>query len=301
MNKILLIVNPVSGNKNSTKILPNIKSILKKEFDLTDIIKTEYPNHIEEIVLNYNFDSLHCICIIGGDGSFHEAINGMLNRKDQKKIPLALIPSGSGNSLCRDLNLLDPLKATKNIINQNKMKIDILKITDYNQNIIYSFNIVGWGMVTDIGIKAEKYRWLGTSRYTILSLFQILLKRTRFANIVYTNNNNKKNEINKELMFIMLSNTIHTGKGMKIAPKAKLNDGLVDLLLIENISRFKLLKLMPKLFTGQHIDDDDVKYTQAKKIEFTSKNKNALNIDGEIKGTSPFKLEIISKAIEIFK
>ena len=301
MNKILLIVNPVSGNKNSTKILPNIKSILKKEFDLTDIIKTEYPNHIEEIVLNYNFDALHCICIIGGDGSFHEAINGMLNRKDQKKIPLALIPSGSGNSLCRDLDLLDPLKATKNIINQNKMKIDILKITDYNQNIIYSFNIVGWGMVTDIGIKAEKYRWLGTSRYTILSLLQILLKRTRFANIVYTNNNNKKNEINKELMFIMLSNTIHTGKGMKIAPKAKLNDGLVDLLLIENISRFKLLKLMPKLFTGQHIDDTDVQYTQVKEIKFTSKNKNALNIDGEIKGTSPFKLEIISEAIEIFK
>ena len=59
MNKILLIVNPVSGNKNSTKILPDIKNILKKEFDLTDIIKTEYPNHIEEIVLNYNFDSLH--------------------------------------------------------------------------------------------------------------------------------------------------------------------------------------------------------------------------------------------------
>ena len=301
MNKILLIVNPVSGNKNSTKILPDIKNILKKEFDLTDIIKTEYPNHIEEIVLNYNFDALHCICIIGGDGSFHEAINGMLNRKDQKKIPLALIPSGSGNSLCRDLDLLEPLKATKNIINQNKMKIDILKITDYNQNIIYSFNIVGWGMVTDIGIKAEKYRWLGTSRYTILSLFQILLKRTRFANIVYTNNNNKKNEINKELMFIMLSNTIHTGKGMKIAPKAKLNDGLVDLLLIENISRFKLLKLMPKLFTGQHIDDTDVQYTQVKEIKFTSKNKNALNIDGEIKGTSPFKLEIISEAIEIFK
>ena len=99
----------------------------------------------------------------------------------------------------------------------------------------------------------------------------------------------------------MLSNTIHTGKGMKIAPKAKLNDGLVDLLLIENISRFKLLKLMPKLFTGQHIYDDDVKYTQVKEIEFTSKNKNALNIDGEIKGTSPFKLEIISEAVEIFK
>lgn len=299
MNKILLIVNPVSGNKNSTKILPNIKSILKKEFDLTDIIKTEYPNHIEEIVLNYNFDSLHCICIIGGDGSFHEAINGMLNRKDQKKIPLALIPSGSGNSLCRDLDLLDPLKATKNIINQNKMKIDILKITDYNQNIIYSFNIVGWGMVTDIGIKAEKYRWLGTGRYTILSLLEIILKKTNNAHIMYYDKNNKKHNLENKFIFAVICNTIHTGKGMKIAPRAKLNDGLMDLVLIKDVPRLKLLKLMPKLFTGEHINDNAVKYIHVSKLELKPNIISKLNIDGEIKGKTPFELTVIPDKIEI--
>ena len=301
MDKLLLIVNPVSGNKNYKKILPDIKNILQKKFQLTEIIKSEYKGHIEKILITYDFNELNFICLIGGDGTFHEAINGMLNRNDKKKIPLALIPCGSGNSLCRDLKILDPLKAAKHITNQNKINIDVLKITDYNKDIIYSFNIVGWGMVTDIGIKAEKYRWLGTSRYTFLSLFEIIFKKTRSANIVYIDDNDNKVEGKKseELMFIMISNTIHTGKGMKIAPKAKLNDGLVDLLLIKKASRFRLLKLMPKLFSGDHIHDDNVEYNQVKKIIFTSQNKNKLNIDGEIKGESPFKLEMIPKGIEI--
>ena len=302
MNKLLLIVNPVSGNKNYKKILPDTQNILQKNFKLIEIIQSKYKGHIEKIVKNYNFSKIDSICLIGGDGTFHEAVNGMMNRIDNNKIPLALIPCGSGNSLCRDLNLLNPLKAAKNISKKNKMNIDILKITDYNKKIIYSFNIVGWGMVANIGIKAEKYRWLGTSRYTLLSLSEIIFKKTYFANIIYFDKNNIeiKGENKEELMFIMIANTVHTGKGMKIAPNAKLNDGLVDLLLIKNVSRSRLFKLMPKLFSGEHIKDHNVTYKQVRKIIFNSKNKNKLNIDGEIKGMSPFKLEIIPQALEIF-
>ena len=302
MNKLLLIINPVSGNKNYQKILPDIQNIFKKKFQLIETIQSEHKGHIEEIVKKYNYDAIDFICLIGGDGTFHEAINGMMSRTDNNKIPLGLIPCGSGNSLCRDLNLLNPLKAAKNISKQNKMSIDILKITDYNKNIVYSFNIVGWGMVANIGIKAEKYRWLGTSRYTLLSLAEIIFKKTYFANIIYFDKNNNKitDKDKKELMFIMIANTVHTGKGMKIAPNAKLNDGLVDMLLIQNVSRARLFKLMPKLFSGEHIKDHNVIYKQVKEIIFNSENKSKLNIDGEIKGISPFKLEIIPKALEIF-
>ena len=127
-------------------------------------------------------------------------------------------------------------------------------------------------------------------------------KKTYFANIIYFDKNNKevKGEGKEELMFIMIANTVHTGKGMKIAPNAKLNDGLVDLLLIKNVSRTRLFKLMPKLFSGEHIKDHNVIYKQVKEIIFNSENKSKLNIDGEIKGISPFKLEIIPKALEIF-
>ena len=298
MKTVLLIVNPVSGKKISKKLLPNtISEFQNNDFEL-EIIESKYKGHIEEILNTYNIEHYYCCCIMGGDGSFHEAINGLMKRIDKLKILLSLIPAGSGNSLGRDLNILNLQDAIKNIINGNKKNIDIAEINCDNDKI-YSFNIVGWGMVANIGIKAEKYRWLGTSRYSILSLFEIFMKNTSFSKIIYSDKNNRLTEIKNNFMFVSICNTVHTGKGMKIAPYAKLNDGLMDLILIKNASRLKLLQLMPKIFDGTHINDDIVEYIQINKLELIPNKISKLNIDGEIKGTTPFKLTVIPKKIEI--
>ena len=156
-------------------------------------------------------------------------------------------------------------------------------------------------MVTDIGIKADKYRWLGTTRYTILSLLQILIKKPHKAQLKYINQDNKTININEKFIFIIACNTVHTGKGMKMAPKAILNDGLIDLIIVKNISRFKLLSLMPKLFDGTHIFDKAANYVQTNKIEIIPKKDSKINIDGEIKSKTPIKVEIIPSAIEIYQ
>ena len=298
MKNILLIVNPVSGNKKSKIILADVQNKLKSNNMTFKVIETEYKGHIEKILKSHNLQTIDCICIIGGDGSFHEAVNGLMLREDKLKKPLGIIPAGSGNSLSRDLNILDPSDSIKALINGKSTPMDIGKI-DSDNDVIYSFNITGWGMVANIGIKAENYRWLGTSRYTILSLFEILSKNTSFAKITYYNENNKKCYIKDKFMFAAICNTIHTGKGMKIAPHAKLNDGLMDLVLIKDASRFKLLLLMSKLFNGTHIENDIVEYIQIKKIELKPKNITKLNIDGEIKGLTPFKLTVMPNQIEI--
>jgi len=297
MKKILLIINPVSGNKKYKKILFESTNYLKKNFDLKTI-KSNYKGHIQEILQLEDIKSFYCICIMGGDGSFHEAINGLMKRKDKLKIPLTLIPSGSGNSLGRDLKILNLDDALKCIANGKKKKIDIIEINCDNEKI-YSFNITGWGMVANIGIKAEKYRWLGTSRYTILSLFEIIFKKTNNAKIIYYDKNNNKHKLENRFIFAVLCNTIHTGKGMKIAPKAKLNDGFMDLILIKDVPRLKLLKLMPKLFTGEHVNDSNVEYIHVSKVELKPNETSQLNIDGEIKGRVPFESTVISNQIEI--
>ena len=298
MKRILLIVNPVSGNKISEKLLPKTISKFENGNFKVEIIKSEYKGHIEKILNSYNINSYYSCCIMGGDGSFHEAINGLMKRDDNLKIPLSLIPAGSGNSLARDLNILDFQQAIKNIMIGKKEDIDIAEI-NCNNHKIYSFNITGWGMVANIGIKAEKYRWLGTSRYTILSLLEIIFKKTNSAKIIYYDKHNKKYELEGDFMFAVLCNTIHTGKGMKIAPKAKLNDGLMDLVLIKDAPRLKLLRLMPKLFTGEHINDNSVEYIHVSKVELKPNKLSQLNIDGEIKGTTPFKISLVSNKIEI--
>ena len=298
MHTVLLIVNPISGKKAAKKILPTVVSEFEKNQLQIKIIESEYKGHIESILNTYSIEDYYFCCIIGGDGSFHEAVNGLMKRSDNLKVPLCLVPAGSGNSLARDLGILDLKIAINSIINGKKLSVDISKIDCGNQRI-YTFNIAGWGMVATVGINAERFRWLGTSRYTILSIFEIIFKKTNSANIVYYDKDNKKHELNDNFMFAVLCNTIHTGKGMKIAPKAKLNDGLIDLVLIKDAPRLKLLILMSKLFSGKHIYDDIVEYVQLSKFELKTHIISQLNIDGEIKGSAPFKLSIIPKAIQI--
>jgi diacylglycerol kinase (ATP) len=300
VKNILLIINPVSGNKDYKSYLPSVKDIFHDFNFKINIKKSKYHGHISDIVKGSDISKYFCIAIMGGDGSFHEAINGMMNRKDKQIIPIGIIPNGTGNSLCMDLNLLNPLKAAKAIANNQKIKIDIAKIITDN-TIIYNFNIIGWGLVSSIGIKAEKYRWLGPSRYTIISLLEILLKKTFKSKITFYNEKELKNEISDSFIFGVLCNTIHTGKGMKMAPKAKIDDGLVDLLLIKNVSRLKLLKLMPKLFSGTHINDENVSYLKTKKLKLSSTSNYKLNIDGEIKGSASFEFEVLPKKITTFK
>ena len=291
MKNILIITNPHSGGKTGQKILNHI---LKKFKTIPyNIIKTTHKNHPYEIANTINFDDINGICVIGGDGTMHEVINGMLSRSDNKQIPIGLIPGGTGNSFMHDLNCLNPIEAVNQIIKMEKRKIDLVKITTNNE-ILYSFNVAGWGMPPDINILAEKMRWLGPQRYNIASLIEIMKFKKRKCKLII----NEKN-ISDDYSFVLCCNTIHTGKGMKIAPKAKLDDGLMDVVAVKKTNRLKLLKLFPKIFSGNHVNDPVVKYHQVKAISINPDINSDLIIDGEILGKTPCTMEVLGKKIDV--
>ena len=233
---------------------------------------------------------------MGGDGTLHEIINGLLNRTDKKIIPIAIIPTGSGNSFSRDIKIDSVNQAIDVIINSNPQYVDLIKVISGNK-IIYSCNIIGWGLVNQIGEKAERYRWLGSIRYTIFSIIEVIRFKAKYAKICF----NEK-QVSDKFSFITISNTIHAGNKMKIAPKAKIDDGLLDIITINHtVSKLKLLTLLPKVYNGNHIKHSEIKYYQRKEITLETKQNENLNIDGEKIGETPFKASILSYKIKIFK
>ena len=99
---------------------------------------------------------------------------------------------------------------------------------------------------------------------------------------------------------ITVCNTVHVGKGMKMAPNANLDDGKMDIVMIkDNFSKLELLNLFPKLFTGEHIKNKKVIYKQGKCFTLNPLKDEILNIDGEIVGETPITIEVIPKAIEL--
>ena len=293
--KFILTVNPHGGTKKGPQILKKVKPIFEASGTDLFIIETTFAGHAKELANQLDLTEYDGFIGIGGDGTLHEIINGMLSRSDGNKIPIGIIPGGSGNSYMHDLNLTDPLKAAKAIIQGNTKFLDTARV-EVNHVVKYANNMIGWGLVTDVGKKAEHYRWMGTNRYTILSVMEVFHHKSRSAALIM---DNKK--IEDEFTFIIACNSMHVGKGMKMAPKARLDDGLIDLIVIRaGASRTRLLQVLPKLFDGSHINEPEVEYFQTSKFSLIPETDEILNIDGEIMGSTPIKVEMISKAFEMF-
>ena len=286
-----IIVNPISGNGKSEKLLKSLIDNFENKSITHKIIITEYSGHAKKICKNLK--EYEKVIIIGGDGTFNEAINGLMIN-DHKPI-IGFIPGGTGNAMMHDLKGTTYDKALDIILSNRTKKIDAMQL-DFNESIEYSINIVGWGMAADINILSEKLRFLGPTRYTIASMYYVFNKVCRKAKIEID-----EREIVDNFLFILTLNTIHTGKGMKAAPKARLDDGLMDIIILKsNISKLELLLLLPKIFSGKHVLSDKVEYVQGKKINIIPEENEILNIDGEMRCSTPINISILPHRLEIF-
>ena len=293
MKKYYLLVNPKGGHKRGLEIYEKVKHIFSSAGTNITVLHTEYAGHAFDFANTLDFIGYDGLCAIGGDGTMYELINGMLKRDDNHKIPIGLITGGTGNSFMYDVDCLDPIDAAKRIVQHKLRPLDIAKV-NANGELFYSFNIIGWGLATDAGKLAEKLRWLGGVRYDVASIIEVLKGKDRIATLTLD-----KEVIKENFIFIIGCNTIHTGKAMKMAPLAQLNDGKIDLIIVRKTSRINLLKLFPKLFSGDHIKSPLVEYRQVENFSISLEETNDLTIDGEIIGMTPLNVQMIPKMVNV--
>lgn len=293
MKKYYLLVNPKGGHKRGLEIYEKVKHIFSSAGTNITVLHTEYAGHAFDFANTLDFVGYDGLCAIGGDGTMYELINGMLKRDDNHKIPIGLITGGTGNSFMYDVDCLDPIDAAKRIVQHKLRPLDIAKV-NANGELFYSFNIIGWGLATDAGKLAEKLRWLGGVRYDVASIIEVLKGKDRIATLTLD-----KEVIKENFIFIIGCNTIHTGKAMKMAPLAQLHDGKIDLIIVRKTSRINLLKLFPKLFSGDHIKSPLVEYRQVQNFSISLEETNDLTIDGEIIGTTPLNVQMVPKMVNV--
>jgi len=294
--KIFYLNNPASGNKNGTKYYP----LINKEFDRQNIehesVQTEYAGHGIEIIKNLDFEKYDGIAAAGGDGTLFEVINGYFANKSARRIPIGTIPIGRGNAFARDLDLV-PERWTESIsaISSGKTKkVDAGTFTT-GESKYYFINILGFGFVTDIASTAFKLRMLGDLSY----VFGVFYRTAGLQSY------NLKMEVDgklieRENVFVEISNTRYTGKDFLMAPSAKLDDGLLDVTLLNKLSRVKVLLCLPKIFKGTHIQMKEVETFKAGHLKIETGSPKLLTPDGQLMGSTPIVVECIPRAIEVF-
>jgi len=290
----LVVVNPRGGKKRGLAILEQVRSVFEQAGWELAVRATEYPGHAQELARTLALDSYDNLCVIGGDGTIHEIVNGLMQRSQPASVPLGFIPAGSGNTLHQHLQCITPLDAARRIVAGRTCSLDAVKVTMGGQ-IVYSVDIIGWGGVADINRTAEGLRLLGPSRYAAAALWHLLRARRQRARVILDDR-----MIDDDFLFVIACNTKFTGKGMKLAPRAELGDGKIDVVLVRHASRLQLLKLFFKMYDGSHLSMDCVEYRQVRWFAIQSEGCECLDLDGEMKGRVPFHAEVVPAVFQVF-
>jgi diacylglycerol kinase (ATP) len=293
--KVLLIYNTVAAHNRAKKILPDIESgFIDKgiEFDLR---LTDYPEHAVDIVASADLSEYDGMIAAGGDGTLFEVINGYYKNPAKEKIPLGVLPIGTGNAFARDLELdASRWEEAVEIIRLGRpRKVDVGVFHTHGQDY-YFLNIIGLGFVADVGKTAHKLKIFGNVSYTLGVLY-----RTVFLKAYHVKIEADGKILERENIFVEISNTRYTSNFL-MAPNAEIDDGLLDVTLVSKITRRRLIQCFPKIFIGEHIHLDEVEQFKAKKIVVETDTPKILTPDGELVGITPISVECLHQAVPVF-
>ncbi len=293
-HRVHFIVNPKGGVGDNESLAKRATEWLAEHGIESKVWLTTRAGHAREMVREMEWRKDDAVCGIGGDGTMYELVNGMMGRPEGGRVPLGLLPGGTGNSFLHDLDDLDPSNLIEKIARGERRRIDLFQVK-VSGTVRYGFNIVGWAMFSTANQLAERLRCLGRRRYDAAALVQILRNRSIPGRLCMDDGE----ALEAEFTLMAIANTMHTGEGMKLAPKARIDDGMLDIIVVEKRSRRALIRLFSKLGSGRHVDEPGVRYEQVTRVRLQTEATIPLNIDGELVGSGPFEVQVLPGALEV--
>ena len=293
--KQLIVYNPWAGHGHAGKILPDIEAYLADIQLPYDILVTEYQGHGIELTRSADFSCYSGIIAAGGDGTLFEVINGYYANPASVRPPIGVIPVGTGNAFVRDMGLHhhDWKPALDAIKSGNTRKFDVGQFTTEG-NTWYYLNILGLGIVADIGATAAKMKALGNIAYTLGSLYHILKLKPYHIHLEVDGQ-----VLERENVFVEISNTRYTANFL-MAPAARTDDGLLDVTILGPKGRIGLLRSFPKIITGEHIHMPEVETFQSRHIKVITSIPKILTPDGELMASTPIDVTCLKQAIDVY-
>ena len=293
--KAMLVYNPWAGHGYGERTLPEVQDYLAQIQFPYELALTKAPGHARELVTKADLTNYSAIIAAGGDGTLFEVINGFYSNTSRKQLPIGVLPVGTGNAFIRDMDLHhQDWKSALDIIAAGKTKkCDVGRFKTEGQTWYY-LNILGLGLVADIGATALKLKALGNISYTLGSLYHILKLKPFQVRLEIDGE-----VIERENVFVEVSNTRYTANFL-MAPDARTDDGKLDVTLLGPKGRIGLLRSFPKILTGEHIHMKEVETFQAKHISISSNIPKVLTPDGELMGSTPVEIDCLQQDIDVF-
>lgn len=293
--KYRFLVNPVAGGGQAQEKWRLLKKYLTEQSFDYDVYFSKKAGDIQQYLTEkYENVARQIVIIMGGDGTLHEAINGVLKNTEVKhQIPIAYISAGSGNDFARFYNLsTNPIVAFKQINQKIKQQqfclIDVGKYVDQRTKLItYFVNNIGIGidaMTVSFANVSQTKRLLnklhvGNWSY-LLAVFKSLVKQDAFDVMIATPD--KQHIHTQKGYLVTVANNPYFGGGVKILPGADPTDGILDVIVVDKPKNiFRLIWLLGALFRGNHYRYPEVNHIKAAQVILKTKASEYSHLDGE--------------------
>jgi diacylglycerol kinase (ATP) len=293
---IIAILNPSACyGKCKSRGLSAIHQLRQSGLNI-DVKLTEDTGHATFLAADAFREGYRHFISIGGDGTNNEVINGLFAHATPNDKPtLSFLPYGTGNSYLREFVRNPKHYSINDFLNARDYSSDVLALT-HTQGKFYFINILSIGFIVDVCAHRNKYfTWLYNFGYTLSVLMKtITLSKKDYHFKLDGIDYNMPNTV-----FISINNSRYTGGDMMIAPSAKIDDGLMDIIIASDVTRKRLLTTFPKIFSGNHIHDENITYKQATSMQFNISHPIPLMVDGEVIELHPIQLNTLSNALII--
>jgi YegS/Rv2252/BmrU family lipid kinase len=283
LSKYLYIVNPTSGKGRGKKAIPLINSFCSSNNIDYAILETEYHLHARELAKN-NCDKYDVIVAVGGDGTVNEIINGM---EVGASTLLAVLPVGSGNDFVKNLGFGNNINDNMSIIHDSNFneiasvdvgKISFTEVGSNNGNSHKFVNSLGIGFDAYVGHLNQKNKVLSG----LLSYIYAVIRALFNYQMINVDIDNGNTQISGDKLLISIGNGISSGGGFYLNPFAKINDGLLDVTVVDKVTRRRLMTALPMALINKLEKVPEAKLSTTKNITLKLNTPYFAHCEGEI-------------------
>ena len=292
-----LIANPIAGNGKFSKRWDKIKKALKTNNIPFSFAFTKHSKHEVELVQIAIQQGFRKIISVGGDGTLHNVVNGIMTQRYTKtsNITVAVIPIGTGNDWVKTYNIPKNIEKAVDLIQQKKtvfQDIGFLELSDGKS--AYFNNVAGLGYDGYVVNKTNKLKRFGSIAYLLGGI----------AGLFFYKNSTFKIELENETLetkclMALFGICKYSGGGMQLTNYKNASDGLFDITVAKNLTLLDLLLNLGKLYSGKIVNHKKVTTYTSKKLKITplSSDKPFIQADGELIGKGTIEVSLLEKAI----
>lgn len=302
MSRARLILNPSSGTDKAPDFLPSINQALRERFGRMEIVMTTSARDAEDAAAQAARDGCDRVFVAGGDGTLNEVVNGLMAEGALARVPIGLLPLGTGNDFARMLHLSEkPEEAVAAMLEAREVPVDVGTL-----NGRAFINASGGGFISEVTqalddrLKsiAGKLAFVIAGGQAVREYEPVTVRVTvpaeAFRPLSYEaeegpaegdgwREEGRTKVLDTTLHLFAICNAKQIGGGRLIAPHARMDDGWLDVCLVDAMPTIEFLALLGKVAAGgAHLDDPRVRYFRARELEMTFDRDVKVNTDGEL-------------------